>query len=613
MEGNICTVAFLPEGKRTEAKCGTTVLEIAESAGIKIESPCGGQQKCGMCRVITSGDLNKPTQDELRLLSEEEVEQGYRLACAATIQADATITVPVESRAGRQRLQIEGIEQEVSLNPAVHKHIVKLPTATLEDVRTDEERVLETIKDVFDLDLMIEYGAYKQLPRAIRDGEWTVSVAVWNGKRILSVEPGVIRYAYGVAVDVGTTKIACYLLDLRDGEVIGKEAIVNPQIKYGEDVISRLSYEMKGDKNLEELQASVVDAIERIIKYTCAYAGVEASHIYEIVVAGNTVMQHLLLGVSPKYIGTSPYCPVLGSGDFKASDIGLYANANANVHVFPVIGGFVGGDHVSAILATKMRETEEMGMLMDVGTNTEIVIGNKEDMISCSCPSGPAFEGFRIKHGMRASPGAIESVEINSETLEVRYSTIDGYPPKGLCGSALIDLLAEMLEADVIDASGRLNTEVNADRIIENKGEVEFVVAWERETGIDSDIVITQRDIRELQSAKAAIRAGAEILMEEKGIKEADIDVLYVAGAFGSYIEPRSARIIGMYPEVELDRVKIVGNAAGSGAKLALISGEERECADEIAKGVRYVELAAEPNFTKYYMLSHYLPFGHDR
>ncbi|MBK5190011.1 MAG: DUF4445 domain-containing protein [Methanosarcinales archaeon] len=598
----------MPGGKRAEFKRGVSILEAAESIDLKIESACGGQQKCGMCKVIPTGNLSKLTQDELRLLTEEEVEQGYRLACAATIQGDVTITVPVESRMREQRLQIEGIEQPVSLDPAVRKYIVELPVATLEDIRTDKERILERIKEVFGLDLEIEYGVYKQLPGAIRDGEWTVSVAVWNGKRTLSVEPGVVRHAYGVAVDVGTTKIAGYLLNLRNGEVIGKEAIVNPQIKYGEDVVSRISYATDADKNLERLQISVIDAIGQIIKDTCAEAGVETRHIYEIVVVGNTVMQHLLLGVSPKYVGRSPYCAVLGSGDFRASDIGL--KANANLHTFPVIGGFVGGDHVSAILATKMNESEEMSMLMDIGTNTEIAIGNKEDMISCSCASGPAFEGFYIKHGMRASSGAIEHVEINPETFEVRYRTIEGVRPRGLCGSGLIDLLAELLKTGVMDSAGKLNPEIESNRITTNNDEVEFVVAWERETGIDSDVVITQRDIRELQSAKAAMRAGAEILMLKKGIKEADIDVFYIAGAFGSYVEPANARIIGMYPDVDLERVKIVGNAAGSGAKLALISGEERAHAEEIAKKVRYIELAAEPKFTRCYMLSHYFPFG---
>ncbi len=604
----------MPGGKRAEFKRGFSILEAAESIDLKIESACGGQQKCGMCKVIPTGNLSKPTQDELRLLTEEEVERGYRLACAATIQGDVTITVPMESRMREQRLQIEGIEQTVSLDPAVRKYIVELPVATLEDIRTDKERILERIKEVFGLDLEIEYGVYKQLPGAIRDGEWTVSVAVWNGKRTLSVEPGVVRHAYGVAVDVGTTKIAGYLLNLRNGEVIGKAAIVNPQIKYGEDVVSRISYATGADKNLERLQTSVIDAVEQIIKDTCAEAGVETRHIYEIVVVGNTVMQHLLLGVSPKYVGRSPYCAVLGSGDFRASDIGLKANVNvnANLHTFPVIGGFVGGDHVSAILATKMNESEEMSMLMDIGTNTEIAIGNKEDMISCSCASGPAFEGFYIKHGMRASSGAIEHVEINPETFEVRYRTIEGVRPRGLCGSGLIDLLAELLKTGVMDSAGKLNPEIESNRITTNfrNDEVEFVVAWERETGIDSDVVITQRDIRELQSAKAAMRAGAEILMLKKGLKEADIDVFYIAGAFGSYVEPANARIIGMYPEVDLERVKIVGNAAGSGAKLALISREERAHAEEIAKKVRYIELAAEPKFTRCYMLSHYFPFG---
>jgi uncharacterized 2Fe-2S/4Fe-4S cluster protein (DUF4445 family) len=409
---------------------------------------------------------------------------------------------------------------------------------------------------------------------------------------------------------------------------MGSEAMMNPQIKYGDDVMSRISYTMvekdREEENetlkVEELQKCVVAAINQIIEDVCTEANVRTDHVYEVVAVGNTAMQHLLLGICPKYIAWAPYCAALGSEDFKSAEIGIKINENGNVHVFPIIGGFVGGDHVSAILATKMAdlEREQIGMLLDIGTNTEIAIGNKEDMISCSCASGPAFEGFHIKHGMRASTGAIERISIDPETFEVRYTTIDGAVPRGLCGSALIDLLAEMLKTGIMDGSGNLNLNATngSGRVRKNRGEKEFVVVWKREietgigTSISSDIVITQRDIRELQLAKAAIRTGAEILMRRRGIKEADIDVIYIAGAFGSYVDPENARLIGMYPQIDLSKVKIVGNAAGSGAKLALLSQEKRHKAEEIAKKVRYIELATEPDFLHFYMSSHYFPFS---
>ncbi|MHC1567385.1 MAG: ASKHA domain-containing protein [Candidatus Syntropharchaeia archaeon] len=611
-----CRIIFLPDGKKIDVPPGTTILDALRDAGIGIRSACGGEGRCGECKIIVTKNpenLNEPEEKELKMLSNEERKEGYRLACLARILDDVVVTVPIESKIGKQKLQIEGVEKPVTLDPYVSKYVIGLPIATFEDGRTDKKRLLDAIKDVFGLKgLSIEYSVYRDLPLRIRKGNWIVTVVVWGDERILSVESGASPEMYGFAVDVGTTKIAGYLIDLHSGEVVDVKAEMNPQIRYGEDVITRIRYTMEGEKRLDQLQKAVIDAINRMLYEICMRNRINRENVYEVTVAGNTAMHHLFLGICPKYVAWSPYCPALGSENIKASDIGVNAN-NANVYLFPVIGGFVGGDCVSAILSTGIAESEKICMLLDIGTNTEIVLGNEESLVCCSCASGPAFEGFRIKHGMRASSGAIERVKIDPETFEVEYKTIDNEKPIGLCGSALVDLLAEMLKAGIMDVSGNLNPELDTPKICKKSGGLAFVVSPKEKNRIFADIVITQQDIRELQLAKAAIHTGAEILMQRMKIREKDIEMLYIAGAFGSFIDPENARTIGMYPEVDLEKVKLVGNAAGSGAKMALISKEEREKAEYIAKNARYIELATQPEFTNEYMKSNYFPYADPR
>lgn len=609
-------IVFQPEGKRVKVPFGSTVLDAAKAASVDLTSICGGIGKCGKCRIIIDGGLNNVnplTEIERNLLSDSEISANYRLACQTIIRGPLLVRIPEESRTGRQRLQVEGVETPVSLEPAIKKYFVELPTPNLQDVRSDADRLLDTLKEKYGLeDLAVDYDVLIDLPSVLRKGGWRVTVAVFKGRRVISVEPGdTTKRLFGCALDIGTTKIAGYLLDLNTGFVLAVDSLMNPQISYGEDVISRINYASKGSGELAEMQKLVIGGINQILRRLVNKTGVSPEEIYEMTAVGNTAMHHLFLGICPKYVALSPYPPVTKrSIDIKARDLGVEINRNGNIHVLPLIGGFVGADTVAVILATRIYEMDDICMALDIGTNTEVVLGNRDKLLACSCASGPAFEGAHIKHGMRAASGAIEKVKINPENLEVEYQTIDGVKPRGICGSAMIDSVAEMFKAGLIDVFGTFNKNISSERLRVGGDGYEFVLAWGNETATGSDIVITQRDIREIQLAKAAIHAGCTILMRKMGVRESDISTLFIAGAFGSYIDPKSARTIGMYPEIPLSRVKVVGNAAGTGARMALVSKPIREKAEEISRKVNYIELGAERDFQAEFFNSHLIPYA---
>lgn len=609
-------VVFQPEGKHVKCPSGITVLEAAKSAGTDITAICGGLGRCGKCRVIIEvgrEGVNPPTEVERKLFSEEELSAGYRLACQVFVRSNLVVRIPEESRTGRQRLLIEGIETPVKPEPCIKKYFIKIPKPSLLDLRSDLERLLDALREEYSLeDLVIDSLALRRLPSVLREAGWGVTVVVWDERLIIDVEPGdTTGRAFGCAIDIGTTKIAGYLLDLNSGLVLSADSLVNPQVVYGEDVISRITYASRGIKELEELRGTVTDGINRILKSLMDKTGVKPNEIYEMTVVGNTAMHHIFLGINPRYVALAPYPPAIRSGiDIKARDLGVEINPSGNVHALPIIGGFVGADTIAVILATGLYERNDICMALDIGTNTEVVIGNRDLIMAASCASGPAFEGAHIKHGMRAASGAIESIKIDPETLEVEYKTIDNVKPRGICGSAIIDAVAEMLKAGIIDTSGTFNSGVKSPRLRASENGLEFVIAWGNETATGKDIVITQRDIREIQLAKAAIHTGCMLLMRKMGIEEHDISVLFLAGAFGMYINPESARTIGMYPEIPLDRIRAVGNAAGTGARMCLVSKSMRRRAEEILKKVKYVELAAEPDFQAEFLNSNFLPYA---
>jgi len=616
--GEKAEVVFQPYGKRIRIELGKTLMDAAKILGVDLASICGSRGTCGKCKVKIESKIDtvgEPTQSELKHLSRDEINESHRLACQTPILGKVIVSVPERSRVGKQRLQTEGLEVPVVPNPMIEKYFVKLRRATLEDPRSDESRLLEALKTQHKMGkLELTYDAALQIPFALREGDWKCTTAVWNEKTIIVVEPGdTTNRCYGFAVDIGTTKLAGFLVDLNTGKVLTLSAKINPQIPYGEDVMSRITYAMMGSKQLQELQKAVVSGINELIRECCEKVGVNPNEIYESVFVGNTCMHHLFLKIWPKYVALSPYPPVITRGiDVQASKIqGLDLNPNGNIYVAPTIGGFVGADSVADIVVAKMLESDEIIFDIDIGTNTEIAIGSKKGVLICSCASGPAFEGMHITHGMRASTGAIEKISIDPETLEVSYRTIDDVKPIGICGSGLIDALAELLKAGIINTRGRFVKEMMdaTDRLRLGTHGVEFIVASREETTTGNDIIITEKDIEELQKAKAAMQAGASILMKKMNVAEDDVARVVIAGAFGNYVDPESARTIGMYPEFSLEKVEFIGNSAGTGARMMLVSKSAREYSQKIVKKVRYYELAIDPAFAMEYAKSMYLPY----
>jgi len=608
------SVTFQPEGKRVEVTVGQTLFEAAGKLGVEIQSLCGGRGVCGKCRVIVrSGmdSLSHASDAEERFLSESEIRANFRLACQTVVKGrDAIVVeVPQQSRVAEQRLLLKGLERPVELMPSVRTLSVSLKKPSLLDVESDASRLLRALRSKSGRDLRIDYEALKKIPHALRERDWDATAITWMNRELISIKPGKQSgNLYGMAVDVGTTKIAAYLLNLVTGKILVTVSMMNPQIPYGEDVISRISYIMRDEQNLEKMNRIVISGVNELIDEACQKAGIDIQDTYEMIVVGNTAMHHIFLGISPKYVSLSPYPAVLQSSvDIKARELGLKMNRGAYVHVFPAIAGFVGADAVADALATGIYESEELAMLVDIGTNTEIVLGDREKLLSCSCASGPAFEGAHIKHGMRAATGAIEHIWIDPKTIEVEYSTIGNVKPSGLCGSAIVDAVAQFLKTGIIAPEGNFQG-LETERFRRNENKPEFVIAWRNESSTGDDIVVTQGDVREVQLAKAAIYTGATILMKRMKVDFRDIKKVFIAGAFGNYVDPQSARTIGMFPDVPIQNVQFVGNTAGSGARMALLSTQMRRVAEEVARRIEYIELGADPDFHKEFLNATYFP-----
>jgi uncharacterized 2Fe-2S/4Fe-4S cluster protein (DUF4445 family) len=602
-------IIFEPYGKTAKALIGATILQVAKELGINIRSECGGSGSCGKCKVIIDVPTNVSnlTDAERKHLTTAEIGEGYRLACQTRIIGNLRVMVPPESLLESRRIQTVGVEKKVVVNPPLKKFYLILPKPTLNDAKPDLERLLDALTSFMTSTgkLEIDHGLLTELSEILRRAYWNVTVIVWDERKIIAMEAGdTINHAFGFAVDVGTSKIAGHLVDLTTGETVAIESIENPQSIYGEDVMTRITFASSSDTNLKTLQKLAVDGINRILNTACNKAHVKPEMVYEVVVAGNTAMHHLLSGIQPKYLGLAPYTPVLKrSLNINAKTLCIKVHRGGIVTFLPVIGGFVGADAVADILATGMDECEELSLLVDIGTNTEIILGNKDDMLCCSCASGPAFEGAHIKYGMKAVTGAIEKVRVH-QNFEVEYETIGGVKPMGLCGSAVIDAIAEMLKNKVIDERGTFKPDVKTKRIRRENKNLEFVIAWSEETAIGREITVTQKDIREIQLAKAAIQTGCTILMKRKNIKKQRIKRIFIAGAFGSYLNSENARVIGLVPDIPVKRIKFVGNTSVMGAKMALISKEIREKADLISKKVRYLELANDPDFSRQFLAS---------
>jgi uncharacterized 2Fe-2S/4Fe-4S cluster protein (DUF4445 family) len=598
------SVDFEPIGRRISLQRGANLLAAAQEAGVRLVSICGGIGSCGECVVrLEKGQLSPPTIVEADLLTQSRLAAGYRLACQAQALSDVKLDIPPESLTAPQRLQIEGQTNEAELQPAVLAVEVELERPDIGDPRADSMRILDALRNRGYQNVQLPLAVMQDFSNRMRAQGWVARIAM-RGAEVAGVLP-IGSPILGLAVDIGTTKMAAYLVDLSTGKTLSKRGEMNPQTGYGEDVISRIEYANRNPEGRAILQSKVVQTINWMAEELCREVGESPGQIVDSVFVGNTVMHHLFCGLPVQQLGVSPYVPaVTESLEIAAHQIGLEFAPAANAYLPPNIAGYVGADHVAMLLATEIWETDKVVVAIDIGTNTEITLAAGGRMLSCSCASGPAFEGAHIRDGMRAAPGAIERIQIR-DSQDIFLQTIDNQPPVGLCGSGILDAVAELLNGQIIDSSGRFIHGHPLVRLNENEGGIVLVQA--PETGHGRDISVTHKDVNEIQLAKAAIRAGLEILLLEAGLTHEDIDEIVVAGALGSYLSVGSAKRIGMFPPIPDDLYRQVGNAAGMGAKQMLVSTHRREVAEEMSRRIEYIELTAHGEFTKAFMQAMYL------
>ena len=606
-------VDFEPVGRRVEVAKGRTVLEAARAVNIfggeGVAAPCGGKGLCGRCRVrVMEGRLSPLTEAEKRLLKEEDLAAGYRLACQAAVLGAVKVEIPAESLTGRQELQVAGEDVAVTPGPAVKRYPVQLQSSTIGYPLSVWQQVERALADEYALDgLRVDAELLRREPALASPGTATVTV---RGREVSNIffsgpAPGPL----GLAVDLGTTKVAGFLVDLENGATLAAEGMMNPQISYGEDVVSRLAYAVEGEENYRRIAGVIREGINRLLHTLAEKAGVYLRALEEAVIVGNTAMHHLLLGLPVEQLVRSPYVPAAAVPvEIKARELGLDMAPGAVVYLMPPVAGYVGGDHVAMILGSGIDRVEEVTLGLDIGTNTEIVLARDGEMLSCSCASGPAFEGAHIRQGMRAVEGAVSLVRLADGGRRVHLETIGGRPPLGICGSGVLDAVAELYREGVINDNGRLNRDHSRVRLAGEKKIAEYLLAAAGEGGAAHDLVLTQMDINEIQLAKAAIAAGTKILLREAGLKEEEITRVVVAGAFGTHLRLASALTIGMFPRLAPERFRQVGNAAGTGARMALLSLAERRRGEDVARRVKYLELTAVPGFNDTFLAELRLP-----
>ncbi|MGB9717251.1 MAG: ASKHA domain-containing protein [Thermoproteota archaeon] len=581
-------VRIQPEGIRVQASHGSNLLAVLKEAGVNIESVCGGRGVCKKCVVeVVSDGLTEPTSAEAEL---GRLSKSFRLACQARIIGDVTVKIPQASRQARGKILEWGLVKDFEFSPLTRSVKVKIDAPSLSDQRSDAERLMQAVNAK-----SIDGLLLKKLPGRLRESKWDFETIV-NEDEVLDVRPRHDWDFYGVAVDVGTTTVVAYLVNLKTGRVASVKSDYNGQIAHGDDVISRITYAVKGSENLEELQSKVVATINKLIQDAVDEARCSPSDVYEVAFAGNTVMTSLLYGAEVSAIATAPYVPPFRSSlRFKAREIGLKVNDSATCYTFPLISGYVGGDVVADILVSGMHKQDEKSLLIDLGTNGEVVLKAGDLMLASSTAAGPAIEGAGLSNGMRGMTGAIESVSINMETFDVYYKTIGDTDPRGICGSGVVDAVAWMLIAGALDQNGRI-ADLNTPRIMNANGNKAFILAVNSE---GRRICITQSDIRSFQLAKAAIFTACLLLLRIAQVSLSEISKVYIAGAFGNYIDPRSAMIVGMIPELPLSKIVQIGNGSGQGAVMSLLSRNVREEAEVVARKVKAIDLNTIHEFQK--------------
>lgn len=597
-------ICFKPQNKCVNVGKGETIYKATMKLGINIDSVCGGLGICGKCRVkVLENGLSEPNKRELEILGLKNIRKGFRLACQAKILNYTEVEIPAK----RVFITvIMGYEPKIPLEPSVNKVIIKREQVTL---TSKHASTLETIEKAIGKEVSVSLNTLRTLAKELPVKLCLIMYKYKNLNELIDVFPEEVK-PYGLALDLGTTKIAMYLVDLESGKTLIAEAFENPQVIYGDDVISRIAY-IK-ERGVKEMQKMLIKEINSFLVKLYKTRGISPRNIVEVVAVGNTVMHHIFLGISTEKLCKAPYEIVVRKPlILTASEIGLAVNSKAKIYMPPLVRGFIGSDSLMGVLLLKLAERKGTYMFLDIGTNTEVYISKNGKIFAASTASGPAFEGGHIKYGMKAYEGAIDHVTIDPETLEPKISVIGNTLPAGICGSGIIDSIAEMLKAKIIDHTGKF--------IIKNHKRIRYyysegyayILAFKNETSIGEDIVITQKDIREVQKAKAAIQTAYKILLSKLGVSRKSIDEIYVAGSFGFYMNPENAIIIGLLPEINANKVRIVGNTAGSGARVLLKNVKWRIKAENIVKNINYVELAAEPEFSKIYVNATYFPSGY--
>lgn len=609
-------VVFLPDGACVEVESGRTILEAAGDAGVAIDSACGGQGTCGKCKVMVA--LGRPGGRRGDQLSREELESGMMLACQATVEDDLVVEVPLESQRGELQILMGQAEVEAPTEVAValaERVSLKLEPPENGREESDGQRLIEALRasrgerfSEYEVDL----EALRALPAAARSASWEVDalIADLEGKaRVFGVESKGEGGSYGLAVDVGTTTVVVHLIDLKTAGFLDACASLNDQVARGEDVISRIIYTQEHEGGLEELRRGALATINRCVDELTDDHGIDRREVVGAACVGNTVMTHLLLGVDPAAIRREPYVPAFRSVPaLCAGELGLAIRPEAPVCLAPCVSSYVGGDIAAGTLATAMADSPRLTLFIDLGTNGEMVVGNQEWLTCCSCSAGPAFEGSGVEYGMYATIGAIERLSYDRENDRVEYMTIGDAKPRGVCGSGLVDALAALLRAGVIDRAGRIDLGFPSRRVRVRNERPEFVLVWGEEVGRADDISLGEDGIQNLIRSKAAVYAGAETLLDALGLEAGSVEQILVAGAFGNYLDAENAVTIGLLPDLPLDRIRFVGNTAVIGARMALLSREARERMEELAGRMTNLELSMMPGYMDRYVSGLFIP-----
>lgn len=631
-------VVFTPSGRRGRFAVGTKVLDAARSLGVDLDSVCGGRGLCGRCQVtVAIGDFAKHEilcrSENLSALTSVErcysdrrtrLANGRRLSCQAEIHGDLVIDVPAESQVHRQLVRKEADARDITLDSSIHLHYVEVDEPSLSEPSGDLQRLLLALANAWQLvDLQFDPVILPGLQSCLREGQWKVTVAVHNESTIIAVWPGFKRDAFGVSIDIGSTTIAAQLCNLATGAVVTSGGIMNPQIRFGEDLMSRVSYVMMHPEGVIELTNAVREGLNALIRDIATGAKLEITDLLEATIAGNPIMHHLMLGLSPVELGGAPFALASDAAlNLSARDIGLGINAGGVVYVLPCIAGHVGADAAAVILAEEPHLRDDVSLIVDVGTNAEIVLGNRDRLLACSSPTGPAFEGAQISCGQRAAPGAIERVRIDRNTFDVRFSIIGSdlwsddpdfaasvrhCGVTGICGSGIIEAVAEMYLCGLLTEDGVIDGSLasQSERLVNERRTWSFVLV-----GGPLRVAVTQNDVRQIQLAKAALYAGIKLLMDRAGLHQ--VDRIRLAGAFGSHIDTQYATVLGLIPDCDPEQVAAAGNAAGTGARIALLNRKARAEIEEVVRSIEKVETATEANFQKYFVDAMTIPHKSD-